>query len=100
MTGYEVKRIREAMGMNSSQFAQFMGVHVSSTYRWESEGHHMVRVDAMRLQFLTCLQQELHRFKNEESRALFTQKVRGGLIVGGSLLALYKVLQSHFDDDE
>lgn len=35
MTGAEIRRLRERLGLDHYTFARFLCVHVSSVYRWE-----------------------------------------------------------------
>ncbi len=35
MTGTEIKRIREKLGLDHQAFAKFLCVHPSTVYRWE-----------------------------------------------------------------
>ena len=48
MTGDQIKRIREALGLSQSKFAMWLGVSLSSLQDWE-EGRHSPTKRAMRL---------------------------------------------------
>ncbi len=37
MTGADIKRIREKLGLDHQAFAKFLCVHASTVYRWEME---------------------------------------------------------------
>jgi DNA-binding transcriptional regulator YiaG len=39
MTGDQIKRIREALGLNQSKFATWLGVSLSSLQDWEEDRH-------------------------------------------------------------
>jgi len=48
MTGDQIRRIREALGLNQSKFATWLGVSLSSLQDWE-EGRHPPTKRAIRL---------------------------------------------------
>jgi putative transcriptional regulator len=48
MTGDQIKRIREALGLSQSKFATWLGVSLSSLQDWE-EGRHPPTKRAIRL---------------------------------------------------
>jgi len=37
MTGAEIKRIREKLGLDHQTFAKFLCVHASTVWRWETQ---------------------------------------------------------------
>ena len=39
MTGDQIKRIREALGLNQSKFATWLGVSLASLQDWEENRH-------------------------------------------------------------
>ena len=39
MTGDQIKRIREALGLNQSKFATWLGVSLASLQDWEQDRH-------------------------------------------------------------
>jgi putative transcriptional regulator len=48
MTGDQIKRIREAIGLSQSKFATWLGVSLASLQDWE-EGRHLPTKRAIRL---------------------------------------------------
>jgi DNA-binding XRE family transcriptional regulator len=88
MTGSDVKQVREAMGLDPFAFAETIGVHVSSVYRWEAAKE--PSIDRLQEQIIIWLSKYVKR-KDEMSD--LGASVRGALLGGeGTLGALHKVL--------
>jgi len=45
MTGTQVRELRAALSLDPTHFAQLLGVHPSTLYRWEAAGDVSVRVE-------------------------------------------------------
>ena len=80
--------------------SQVLGVHPSTIYRWETAGPSPVRVDQMQFQILAVVDREIGKRKTAEGRAKLAEEILNGLIVGGGLFALFKILQAVFGDEE
>lgn len=98
MTGDDVRRIRVSLGLEPARFAQLLGVHPSTLYRWEQAEASTVRVEPLQLQLLTALDQRVSVRSPQETTDL-GEAIVTGLLVGGSLFALYKLLEAVFDDE-
>lgn len=87
MTGSELKRLREKLGLDAFQFSVLLGVHRSSIYRWESSDS--PKIDPLQRELLLSLQEQ------KISKAIgadLGRKIRAGLIEGGTLGGLYVLL--------
>ena len=88
--GSDVMSVRQAMGLDPFAFAEMLGVHVSSVYRWES-GKKTVSID--RLQEMVVSELSKYVKKKDELRDL-GKTVKGALVGGeGTLGALHHVLE-------
>lgn len=57
MTGNEVRRIREKLGMTRDQLADFLAVHVTTVFRWESIKAEECKAEGMAQRILGWLQE-------------------------------------------
>ena len=99
-TGTMIKALREALGFTVDHFAGLMGVHPATLYRWEAKGDEPARLDPMQLRILIALQDELKKKASAKAQAEWGAALLSALIIGGGLFALYKVLESVFDEQE
>ena len=102
MTGAEIQWVRTSLGADFIRFAQLVGVHPTTAYRWEAQErlHEQAKVEPFQLQILTVLKQQLEARRTNEERAQFAENVLAGLLIGGSLLALFRLLQVAFEEPE
>jgi transcriptional regulator with XRE-family HTH domain len=96
ITGSQIRAIRGDVGMEPAQFAQLLGIHSSTLYRWENAGEQPVRVEPLQLQLLTVLQQQIAKRSTAEDRAELSNSILTGLLIGGGLLGLFYLLDSAF----
>jgi len=47
MTGQQIEHIRNELGLTHPQFAQLLGVHVTTIYRWVNSSSEEVRLDPL-----------------------------------------------------
>ncbi len=97
MTGADVQAIRALLGADPTRFSQLLGVHPTTLYRWEARLGDVAKIEPFQLQILTVLKQQLEARRTSEERARFAEAVLTGLLVGGGLFALFKLLQVAFD---
>ncbi len=96
MTGQSIRQIRTDIGMEPAQFAQLLGVHSSTLYRWENVGAAPVRVEPLQRQLLTVLEQQLAERSTLRARAELSETILKGLLIGGGLLGLFYLLNAAF----
>lgn len=96
MTGLDVAAIRTTIGFSKSQFAQLLGVHVSTVYRWETAVGEC-KIDPLQLQILTVTRERLAGLKASAREGL-VERLERGLLVGGSLFALGVLLTEVYGD--
>jgi len=89
MTGDEVRALRVRFSLSVPQLADVVGASVSSVYRWESLGGRPAKIDAGQLRLLRLMQQQIEA----PSFGRLTKDVAQGLLVGGGMLALYRLLR-------
>lgn len=88
LTGKHVRELREALRLDPFAFASVMGVHVSTTYRWENLER--VVVDPLQYQILKRLWElRTHRYHLAETG----EAVKRGLLSGGTLTGLAVLLR-------
>lgn len=80
------------------QFAQLVAVNPSTLHRWEHRGAAEAGVEPLQLKLLTALKQQLEARRTTEERKRFAQALLTGMLVGGGLFGIYKLLQAVFDD--
>jgi transcriptional regulator with XRE-family HTH domain len=90
MRGYEVKQLREGLGLNAYAFAEILGVHVSTLYRWE-QARGQVNMDLLQARILERLAEQLQVKKEAEQKQL-GEDLKNALLVGGALVALALLL--------
>jgi transcriptional regulator with XRE-family HTH domain len=95
-TGQSVRVLREALRLAPQQFASLVGVSPSTISRWELAGKDMLRPEPLQLQLLTVIEQELGKRPTAERRDAFVDEIGRALLIGGGLLALYRLLDAAF----
>jgi hypothetical protein len=96
LKGSEVSALRNALAMNLGQFAQLIGVNHSTLWRWEAAGAEEIRIDPLQGQLLTVLHQQIAARRTESERRKFAEMLLAGLLIGGGMLALFKLLEAAF----
>jgi hypothetical protein len=94
MTGSEVTKIRLWLALEPPMFAQLLGVHSSSVYRWEASEHRACRIDPLRLQLLALI--DAISDDDPFVRTYLARQVRGQLLVSGTLGGLRVLLAYQF----
>jgi transcriptional regulator with XRE-family HTH domain len=90
MDGQEIRRLREALGLEAFAFATSLGVHPSTLYRWE-QAKGQVKMDPLQSQILERLAATLA--KDQAKRAKEAgEAILAGLLAGGALLGLAALL--------
>lgn len=92
MTGAEIQRLRIALGLGVPQFAQLLGVHVTTAYRWETAGARAVPLDPLHAALLARLQQTTDARPAQNARADWGQQLLKGVLIGGTLAGLAVLL--------
>lgn len=95
ITGHDLRRVREQLGLDPFAFARLLGVHVSTIYRWENMGRQVVRMDPLQRELLSRLVARLkHTAAEQQSqlgKALIAGLIAGGVVAG--LLVLLRFLE-------
>jgi hypothetical protein len=96
-----VQWVRTSLGADQIRFAQLMGVHPTTAYRWEAKEHlaQPLKIEPFQLQILAVLKQQLEARQTTAERAKFAEAVLQGLLIGGGLFALFRLLQVAFEPD-
>ena len=87
MSGDEIRRLREALGMNVAQFAQLMGVHATTAYRWET-AKGTVTLDPLHASLLMRLNQTMENKPTKPERDKWAKTLMAGILLGGTLAGL------------
>ena len=82
--------------MDLPRFAQLLGVHATTVYRWELAAGQAIRIEPLQLQLLSVLQQQLHERQRTAARNELAETITKGLLVGGTMLGLFKLLDAAF----
>jgi len=99
-TGSAVRSLREAIELTPQQFASLLGVSPSTVSRWELAGRDVLRPEPLQLQLLAVIEQELGNRTTIERRKEFAREIGRALLMGGGLLALYRLLDAAFGGKE
>jgi transcriptional regulator with XRE-family HTH domain len=92
MTGNDVQRLRQQIGWSAQQFADLLGVHASTVYRWEGTDAPL-SVDPLQRDLLMALNEWWARSAPAQ-RANLRDKVQTAKVRGGNLRALRTLLNS------
>lgn len=96
LTGMDVQRLRESLGLSVPHFAQVLGVAHTTAYRWEVAGPAGVRIEPMQLGVVLVLQDKLGENASSQNRDI-GRDVEKALRVGGAVFALYRLLDAAFN---
>lgn len=88
MTGTDIQRLRELLRLGVPQFAQLLGVHVATAYRWEMARGNEVRLDPLHAALLVRLQQTVDSRPTQAARGDWGQELLKGVLIGGTLAGL------------
>lgn len=90
MTGNEVKRVREKLGMNRDQLADFLAVHVTTVFRWESTKAEDCKAEGMARRILGWLQEAANDMPKKDQPDRFIERMeREGTWAGMDSLMLW-----------
>jgi predicted transcriptional regulator len=93
MRGPEIDKIRNGLGLSHQEFARFLGIALSTSYRWVKTRAEL-RVDPIHLKILTYIQRKVFRW-SKERRAEMIAKIKLALDADpedGTLKALAALL--------
>jgi hypothetical protein len=96
MTGNTVRTIRSRFGMTAETFAQVVGVHIVTVFRWEAAGPNELPLEPRQLQILSLMHQQLEQKRSNETSEL-GKAIVGGIIAGGGLAGLFYLLREVFE---
>lgn len=96
LTGLDVQRLRQALGLSVPHFAQVLGVAHTTAYRWELAGPAGVRIEPMQLGVVLVLQDKLGTKARSQTRDV-GRDIEKALRVGGPVFALYRLLDAAFN---
>ena len=88
MTGTDIRRLRELLGMQVPQFAQLFGVHVTTAYRWETAGAQTVSLDPLHAALFARLQQSVDARPAQTQRTDWGKQLVTAVLIGGTLAGL------------
>lgn len=92
MKGKEIEQIREALRMSPPQFAQLLGVHISTVYRWASAGDAYVKLDPLHASLLARIQASLSERTAKGEWEDWAEQILKALLIGGTLAGLAIIL--------
>ena len=98
MRGPTIEKIRVKLGLSHQEFARFLGIALSTSYRWVKTKTEL-RVDPIHLKLLTYIQTEVLRWA-EPQRALMIARIKRALAADpedGTLKALAALLSQLAD---
>lgn len=98
MTGAFVRALRAELSWTGQQFADLLGVHGSTVYRWEKAEYEEIKIEPLQAALVTLLDAELRRGDWTDRHALKTALI-DGLRMGGTLRALYALLDAMYGRD-
>lgn len=98
MTGTRVRELRTALRLDPTRFAQLLGVHPSTLYRWEATGDVPVRAEPLQRQLLAVLQDQIAAPKGADEN--LGETISKGLLIGGAMFGLFKLLEAVFSGNE
>ena len=84
MNGFEVRTIRESLGLSPLNLANLLGVHLTTVYRWEAQGDQELRLEPLQHSLLLQMQRRLTQGPPQD----FGQQLLHGLLIGGTLVGL------------
>jgi transcriptional regulator with XRE-family HTH domain len=96
MTGRQIRRLREELGLDPFALAGVLGVHVSTIYRWEAHAGN-VRMDPLQAQIMEALRARVAA--QPQAANQLNQAIVNGLIAGGALVALLALLRNLLDEE-
>ena len=88
MTGSDIQELRIELEMTVPQFAQLLGVHLASVYRWEAARNNEVRLDPLQVSLLARIQHAFTSRRRGAGRERWRAGLLRALLFGGTLVAL------------
>jgi transcriptional regulator with XRE-family HTH domain len=92
VTGADVKRLRESLGMTVPQFAQLLGVHLATAYRWEAVPVRELALDPLHASLMLHLHQTVEHRRRKAEQQAWGQRLVTGVLIGGTLAGLAVLL--------
>tara|TARA_B100000678_G_scaffold232345_1_gene201215 strand:+ start:955 stop:1212 length:258 start_codon:yes stop_codon:yes gene_type:complete len=84
--------------MSAEAFADLIGVHYTTVYRWERYGPQQPNIDPHQMRILLTLQKEVNKREDSQAEA-FGKGIATAILTGGSLFGLYKLLAAAYGGD-
>jgi len=78
--------------MSAPQFAQLLGVHLGTAYRWESRAGEDLRFDPLHEALLLHLRRGVEERRRKGEREEWGKKLVAGVLLGGTLAGLAVLL--------
>lgn len=99
VTGNDIRRARELVGLEPQHFSHVLGIHSSTLYRWEKSGPAKLRIDPASLALLVALNSYLSRLEHGKRPIEdFRAKLLEAVLTGGTLKAIHCLLSHYFQD--
>lgn len=97
LTGREIKKLRNDVGLSASKLAETLGVSTPTVFRWESYDNQVPAMEQRHMQYLLSLKQAVRKADDPQ---VVGKSIAGALIVGGAIFGLFMLLKAAFDEDE
>lgn len=95
MTGRDVHRIRTELGLTTIDFAELVGVGLSTLYRWEQAAAAKINIDPFQTRLLAMLKRRLAQLSAQQRSGL-GRRLRSALAEHGALYALFVLLRASY----
>lgn len=93
ITGTEIKQLRDTLGMSVPHFAELLGIHLATVYRWESVGSNAPPLGPLHQRLLAHLQQQAN-VRALKIRQQWAGQLLQAVLIGGTLAALAQLLSN------
>jgi len=100
MTGNDIQRLRAMLGMTLPHFAQLLGVHMTTAYRWELQGEKKVTLDPLHQSLLLRVEQSVTTRSSKNAREEWGKQLLAGVLLGGTLAGLAILLAELIPDQK
>ncbi len=92
MTGDDVRRLREQLGMSVPHFAQLLGVHIATAYRWETMQRIEIALDPLHASLMSQLQRSASARRRKAEQEAWGRDLVASVLLGGTLAGLALLL--------
>jgi len=90
VTGSEVREIRDLYKLEIAEFAELIGVGLSTIYRWEACKFSDVNIDPFQKRIMKVMKSQIEEQKNPDA---MIKQIGACLARGGGLLGLHCLLK-------